>query len=91
MLLGYDIGSSAIKAALLDPDTGNTVASARAPSDHEMSMEAPRPGWAEQPPARWWRHMQAATDALRARPDADLQAVQAIGITYQMHGLVLVD
>ena len=46
MLLGYDIGSSAIKAALLDPDTGNTVASARAPSDHEMSMEAPRPGWA---------------------------------------------
>ena len=91
MLLGYDIGSSAIKAALLDPDTGNTVASARAPSDHEMSMDAPRPGWAEQPPARWWRHVQAATDALRSRPDADLQAVQAIGITYQMHGLVLVD
>ncbi len=91
MLLGYDIGSSAIKAALLDPDTGETVASARAPADEEMSMEAPQPGWAEQPPARWWRHVQATTDALRSNPDADLQAVQAIGITYQMHGLVLVD
>ncbi|WP_263785454.1 xylulokinase [Salinibacter grassmerensis] len=91
MLLGYDIGSSAIKAALLDPDTGNAVASARAPSDHEMSMEARHPGWAEQPPGRWWRHVQAATDTLRSMPSADLQAVRAIGLTYQMHGLVLVN
>jgi len=90
MLLGYDIGSSAIKAALLDPDTGEPLASARAPSDHEMSMDAPQPGWAEQSPDDWWRHVQAATEALNAEADADLQAVQAIGITYQMHGLVLV-
>jgi xylulokinase len=91
LLLGYDIGSSAIKAALLDADTGAVVASARSPDDREMTMEAPQPGWAEQPPARWWRHIRAATDALRDAEGADLEAVGAIGLTYQMHGLVLVD
>ena len=91
LLLGYDVGSSAIKAALLDADTGAVVASARSPDDREMTMEAPRPGWAEQPPARWWRHIRAATDALRDTEGADLAAVGAIGLTYQMHGLVLVD
>lgn len=91
MLLGYDIGSSAIKAALLDPDTGEVVASARSPSDEEMTMEAPQPGWAEQPPARWWRHVQHATDALHDETTIDPDAVEAIGLTYQMHGLVLLD
>jgi len=91
LLLGYDIGSSSIKAALLDASSGTVVASARSPSDEEMTMEAPQPGWAEQPPRRWWRHVQAATDALRDRADTDLGVVEAIGLTYQMHGLVLLD
>jgi xylulokinase len=91
LLLGYDIGSSAIKAALLDAETGTVVASSRAPSDQEMTMEAPEPGWAEQPPERWWHHIQAATDALHANVNFDPSAVGAIGLTYQMHGLVLVD
>ena len=91
MLLGYDVGSSAIKAALLDPEAGTVVASARSPADEEMTMEAPRPGWAEQPPSRWWHHVQAATEALRTEAGPDLEAVEAIGLTYQMHGLVLVD
>lgn len=91
LLLGYDIGSSAIKAALLDTDTGNVVASARSPSHEEMTMEAPRPGWAEQPPARWWRHIQRATDALHETANFDTDAVAAIGLTYQMHGLVLLN
>ena len=91
MLLGYDVGSSAIKAALLDPESGTVVASARSPSDTEMTMEAPNPGWAEQPPSRWWRHIQNATDALHQTADRDLASVSAIGLTYQMHGLVLVD
>ena len=91
LLLGYDIGSSAIKAALLDADRGTVVASARSPAEEEMTMEAPRPGWAEQPPSRWWRHLRAATDALREADGADLDAVAAIGLTYQMHGLVLLD
>ncbi len=91
MLLGYDIGSSAIKAALLNTDTGEVIASARSPSDVEMTMEAPQPGWAEQPPSRWWRHIQNATDALHDKTTISPNDVEAIGITYQMHGLVLVD
>jgi len=89
-LLGYDIGTSGIKATLLDADAGTAVASARAPAEGEMTIDAPRPGWAEQAPENWWRQVQAATDALRAEVGADLQAVRAIGLTYQMHGLVLV-
>jgi len=91
LLLGYDIGSSAIKAALFDVRTGTVVASARSPADTEMPIDAPEPGWAEQPPRRWWRHVQAATDALRDRATPNLEAVEAIGLTYQMHGLVLLD
>ena len=91
LLLGYDIGSSAIKAALLDAERGTVVASARSPADEEMTMEAPQPGWAEQPPSRWWHHVQAATAALRETADTDLETVAAVGLTYQMHGLVLLD
>ncbi|MFB6272932.1 MAG: FGGY family carbohydrate kinase, partial [Salinibacter sp.] len=91
LLLGYDIGSSAIKAALLDADSGDVLASARAPAADEMPMDAPQSGWAEQPPAKWWNHVQAATDALRAEADFAPEAVEAIGLTYQMHGLVLLD
>lgn len=91
LLLGYDIGSSAIKAALLEVASGEVVASARAPAGKEMSMDAPQSGWAEQPPARWWEHVQAATEALRADVDFDPEAIEAIGLTYQMHGLVLLD
>ncbi len=91
LLLGYDIGSSAIKAALLDAETGAVQASVRAPSDEEMTMEAPRPGWAEQAPERWWERVQDATAALRKETEFDPGAVQGIGLSYQMHGLVLVD
>lgn len=90
-LLGYDIGSSAIKAALMNGETGQVEAAVRSPEDQEMRMEAPQSGWAEQPPERWWRHVQAATDALRDQTGFDPQTVEAIGLTYQMHGLVLVD
>ena len=91
LLLGYDIGSSAIKAALLDANTGRTVAMARAPSDTEMAMDAPQPGWAGQRPARWWDHVVAATQQLHAAADWDAADVQGLGLSYQMHGLVLVD
>ena len=90
LLLGYDIGSSAIKAAVLDAETGTIQASARAPSDEEMTMEAPRPGWAEQPSERWWEHVQDATAALRDEVEFDPEAIRGLGLSYQMHGLVLV-
>jgi xylulokinase len=90
LLLGLDIGSSFIKAALVDADTGLAVASGASPAT-EMAIAAPRPGWAEQDPAEWWRNAVAATrQAIErsGRPGAD---VAAIGISYQMHGLVVVD
>ncbi len=90
-LLGYDIGSSAVKASLLDAATGAVVAAATSPPGTELSIAAPRPGWAEQDPATWWEHVKLATAALGERDGVKLREVQAIGISYQMHGLVLVD
>jgi xylulokinase len=87
-LLGYDVGSSSVKASLVTIDTGETLASATAP-DREMEIIAQRPGWAEQHPDIWWENLKAATDKIRAK--ADLEKVQAVGISYQMHGLVVVD
>jgi xylulokinase len=89
LLLGYDIGSSSVKATALDAETGAVLASATSPQDAEMTMIAEQPGWAEQHPETWWEHVQAATALLRRT--LDLDAVGAIGLAYQMHGLVLVD
>ena len=89
-LLGYDIGSSSIKASLLDINTGRCVAAATTPTT-EMGMDVPQPGWAEQRPERWWQEIINATQKLRATYSFDATLLAAIGITYQMHGLVLVD
>ncbi len=86
--LGFDVGSSSIKASLVDIDTGSRVASAGAPAT-EMPISAPRSDWAEQDPAMWWRYMVETTRAL-AR-DVDLASVVSVGISYQMHGLVAVN
>ena len=66
------------------------MASATSP-ETEMEIHAPRPGWAEQDPRVWWEHVKAATGMLALAPSVDLKAVDAIGISYQMHGLVIVD
>ena len=93
LLLGYDLGSSAIKAALVDLESGRQVAAATSP-DTELEIAAPRPGWAEQDPEVWWQHLVAATaqlgDELRGT-GRTLADVDALGIAYQMHGLVLTD
>ena len=89
-LLGYDIGSSSIKAALVDVETGKDIAIVQSPAT-EMKMQAVQSGWAEQEPSTWWEHVQLATkDLLTKYPDAAKQ-IKGIGIAYQMHGLVLVD
>ena len=89
-LLGYDAGSSSIKAALLDAETGKLVASAPSPEE-EMPISSPRPGWAEQDPRQWWEHLRRATAFLGRGEGVDLRQVKAIGISYQMHGLVVTD
>jgi xylulokinase len=89
-LLGFDVGSSSIKAVLLDARTGAVVASAASPRT-ELAIHAERPGWAEQDPEVWWENLMAATAEVRAAAGKAWDAVQAIGVSYQMHGLVLLD
>jgi len=89
-LLGYDIGSSSIKVALLDVDTGKCLASVTSPST-EMEITAEVAGWAEQRPERWWQEVVNATRQLKSEYGFDTSLLAGIGITYQMHGLVLLD
>ncbi len=86
--LGFDVGSSSVKGALLDCETGTTVAHASLPAE-EMPIAAPRPGWAEQDPELWWTYVVALSKRLSS--GIDRTRIGAIGISYQMHGLVLVD
>lgn len=89
-LLGYDIGSSSIKAALVDAQTGKQLAVAQSP-ETELEMLAVQPGWAEQYPETWWANVCLATQKLLQSTGADPAQIKGIGIAYQMHGLVLVD
>lgn len=88
-LLGLDIGSSSIKASLVDVRTGKAVASAQSP-DAEMPILALKPGWAEQDPELWWKHVVESTRRCLRETSINPAAVLAIGIAYQMHGLVMI-
>ena len=89
-LLGYDIGSSSVKASLVDAQSGKCVASAFYPKS-EAAIIAVKPGWAEQEPSSWWENLKLATADIMAASAADPKDINAIGISYQMHGLVCVD
>ncbi len=89
-LLGYDIGSSSVKAALVDASTGACVASDFYPKS-EAPIKALQPGWAEQNPESWWKYLSEATASVLATSGVAPADIKAIGISYQMHGLVLVD
>ncbi|MEK6781499.1 MAG: FGGY family carbohydrate kinase [Bacteroidota bacterium] len=89
-LIGIDVGTSSIKASIVDASTGETVSSAQSPAE-EMTVSSPHPGWAEQHPDVWWEHtLKSITSALR-KTEINSMEVAAIGISYQMHGLVVVD
>ncbi len=90
VLLGLDIGSSFVKATLVDADAGVPLARASAPGV-EMPIASPRPGWAEQDPADWWRSVVETTREAVRRAGIGGLTVAAIGLSYQMHGLVVVD
>ena len=89
-LLGYDIGSSSIKATLIDAETGRTAASASYPPKEALII-AKKPGWAEQEPEAWWQDLKKATAMIAKKNQKQLKDVGAIGVSYQMHGLVCVD
>jgi len=89
-VLGYDAGTSSIKATLMDAQSQAVVASATCPKK-EMPIQVPQPGWAEQAPEDWWRNLVQATAEILQTAGVDPADIKAIGITYQMHGLVCVD
>ena len=89
-LLGFDIGSSSVKASLIDAGTGAAVAQAISPQD-EMAMIVKKPGWAEQEPSTWWFHVVQTSREIKKLAGTKINDVKAIGIAYQMHGLVIVD
>lgn len=89
-LLGYDIGSSSVKASVVDSATGKCVASDFFPK-HEMNIIACKAGWAEQDPENWWNNLVEATRSVFEKAGISGTEVAAIGISYQMHGLVVVD
>ncbi len=87
--IGVDIGSSFVKASVIEAETGRCIGAATVP-DHEMPIGALHPGWAEQDPDLWWKHCCTAvrTATAKAALVGPLN-ISAIGISYQMHGLVL--
>ena len=90
-LLGYDIGSSSVKASLVDAQSGKCIASAFYPKT-EAPIIAKQAGWAEQDPAMWIGNLKLAThDVLHQAEKVNPKDIKAIGISYQMHGLVCVD
>ena len=90
-LLGYDIGSSSVKASLVDAQSGKCVATAFYPKQEAVIISR-QPGWAEQDPFMWMDHVKMATeDVLQQKAGLDPKDIKAIGISYQMHGLVCVD
>ncbi|MCK5775248.1 MAG: carbohydrate kinase [Bacteroidales bacterium] len=88
--LGYDIGSSSVKASVINAETGVCELTAFYPKQ-EMEIEAKELGWAEQDPELWWANVQQVTDMLWQENLSLAKDVKAIGISYQMHGLVVVD
>ena len=89
-LLGYDVGSSSVKASIVEVQSGKCIASAFYPKQ-EAEIMAPQDGWAEQHPEMWWKHLKLATADVLSSSHIKKEDIKAIGISYQMHGLVCVD
>lgn len=89
-LLGFDIGSSSVKVSLINGESGNCVASSFHPKQ-EMKITAHKAGWAEQAPELWWLNLKLALADVLAESKVDPESIKSIGISYQMHGLVMVD
>lgn len=89
-LLGYEIGSDKVKAALINADTNKVIAQEEAP-DGEMKIHSHQKGWAEQEPKDWWKKLCKCTKKLIKKTAILPSEIVSIGIAYQMHGLVLLD
>jgi xylulokinase len=90
LLLGIDLGTSSVKVSVVDAGSYHTLASVQYPEE-EAEIISLRPGWAEQDPARWWSFVEQAILTCHASGLYDPENIIAIGVAYQMHGLVLID
>lgn len=90
LLLGIDVGTSSIKVSVVDAQNSQCIVSAQYP-ENESPITTLHPGWAEQSPDMWWEHVQQAILKVNATAAFDPKDIKAIGIAYQMHGLVAVD
>ncbi|HUV01394.1 MAG TPA: FGGY family carbohydrate kinase [Bacteroidales bacterium] len=90
LLLGIDLGSSSVKASVIEGESGKCLASAFYPKD-EMKIIAEKPGWAEQEPEIWWSNLKASITDCNIQLGYRKKEIGAVGISYQMHGLVIVD
>ncbi len=90
LLLGIDVGTSSIKVSIIDAETRQYIASAQYP-ETETLIDSLRPGWAEQAPDMWWEHVQQAILKCNCSQKYNSKDIAAIGIGYQMHGLVIID
>ena len=90
LLVGIDLGTSSIKVSVVAAATQQLVASSSYP-ETETEIISPLPGWAEQNPDLWWEHVKQAILKCHSLGLYDPADIVAIGIAYQMHGLVLVD
>ncbi len=88
--IGFDLGSSSVKAALIESGTGKTVGVTNYP-DQEMKIMAKQNGWAEQEPDVWWKNCCKVTEKLLAKTGVASHHIAGIGIAYQMHGMVIID
>lgn len=88
--IGYDLGSSSVKVSIVDAETGTNVVTLNEPQN-EMEIVAPEQNWAEQDPEMWWQYVCIATKRALKAGNINAKDVKAIGISYQMHGLVVVD
>ncbi len=89
-LLGLDLGTTGVKAALFATDDGRVIADAF----FDYPLYHPHPGWAEQNPAEWWQATIAAIRAclaVGATRGAQAADVRGVGLSGQMHGVVLLD
>lgn len=88
-LLGIDLGSSSVKASVIDGESGSCLATEFYPKV-EMEIIAKKPGWAEQDPEAWWQNLKAAIAGCNLQLGEKKNKIGAIGISYQMHGLVTI-
>lgn len=88
--IGYDLGSSSLKTALVDSQTGKVLEVVKTPAE-ELRIDAPQVGWAEQEPEHWWECVCQGTRKILSKTKVAPEKILGIGIAYQMHGLVALD